>query len=123
MSSNDKPLKFRPERPILLSKENTGYKTDDALEIGVESLRARRWLCRVCGPKESIRPLHMSFNDVKEFSEFKRDCKDLGVVLKEPTIKSEDIDQDPVDLPAQSVQGADEKETYEGTDGKTHIVK
>lgn len=120
----DKPLKFRPERPIILSLDNTGYKTADELELAVEQLRGKHWLCKVKGEKESIRPLHMSFNDVKEFSEFKKHAKDLGIKLKEPTIKPDDLEAEEVDLPVvDSVPDANLTDTYEGTDGKVHISK
>lgn len=121
----EKPLKFRPERPIILSRENTSYKTDDELELAVEQLRDKHWLCKVCGPKEVIRPLHMSFDDVRQFTEFKRVAKDLGIKLKEPVIKSDEIEAaEPVDLPVHdSVPDAADTDTYEGTDGKKHKVK
>ena len=83
--------KYRPERPILLNTENTGFKTKVQVLEAIEKLRAmpHRWLCAW---SEKIRPLHFCFNSTKDFAEFKRSCKDLGIKLTEPVIAQSDIE-------------------------------
>jgi hypothetical protein len=122
-----KSLKFRPERPIVLSTENTGFRTEDELAEAVEKLRTAGWLATTTNPHAGkpgakLRPLHMSFNDVREFQEFKKECSDFGIKLKEPLVKPEDLDEmEAEDTAGQVVPGADAKESYEDTSGKIHI--
>lgn len=115
--SNQNPIqqKFKPERPIILHESNTGYKTRDQVIYAIEQLREKGWLCTY---SEKIRPIHMSFNDVREFTAFKKTCSDLGVKLKEPTIKADEMDdimtEDPIIAP-------EPNSDYEAPDGKIHI--
>ena len=90
MSIKPKQAKrFRPERPIYLSENNTGYKTQDEVIFAVEQLRDLGWLCAY---NENHKPFHMSFNDELEFQQFKNDCQQLSITLKSPLIKQEDLE-------------------------------
>lgn len=113
--------KFRPERPIYLNEENTGYKTKSEVVVAIEKLRAQHWLCSY---NENSRPFHMSFNDGKEFQKFKKDAADLGVKLKAVVVKSDDdIDFDAPELPVagQVIPGAEANSSYQDSKGKVHI--
>ncbi len=57
MTQNDSK-KFRPERPIYLNKENTGLKTEVEIELKVEELRSRGWLCVSSHEKKSCSSSH-----------------------------------------------------------------
>lgn len=111
MAREPAPKVFRPERPIYLNEENTGFKTRDQVIVAIEELRDLNWLCAY---NENTRPLHMSFNNVKEFAEFKKDCSKLSIKLKEPVIKElEDIEK-PIIEPESNT-------SYEDPSGKIHI--
>lgn len=119
-SSNDAPKKFRPERPIHLSRENTTCKTLDELTLAVEKLRSEGWLCKV---DEKIRPLHVCFNDVREFEEFKECAKHLGITLRSPLEKSTDFAPEDFEVPVdgQTIAGAEVHSTEEDSHGRVHI--
>lgn len=119
MSILEPVLKFKPERPIYLNESNTGFKTKIEVLFAIEKLRAKHWLCAY---NEKSRPFHMSFNDEKEFQDFKKDCKDLDIVLKSPIIKEEDI----MDLDLEESKTGHEAEleltsTSESPEGKIEI--
>lgn len=82
-------VRFKPERPIYLNKDNTGYKTEEQVIFAIEQLRDKGWLCAY---SELSRPFHMSFNSEKEFQEFKKCAKDLGITLKATIIKQDELD-------------------------------
>lgn len=120
-TQNTEPLKFKPERPIFLHESNTGFKTAIEVQEAVEKLRLRHWLCAY---SEKVRPFHMSFNNETQLRDFKKDCKDLGIVLKSPVISSDDIEAlEEEDKKGVKVEGANDKSTYEGTDGRVHKIK
>lgn len=117
----DAPKKFRPERPIYLSLENTGFKTEDELIVGIEKLRDEGWLVTKLPAKASPRPFHMSFNDENTFAEFKEDCQALGVDLKSKVISEDDFDaMVAADKAGVTIPGAEDKDTYEDVDGNVH---
>lgn len=117
----DAPKKFRPERPIYLSLENTGFSNDEDLILGIEKLRDEGWLVTKIGEKQKPRPFHMSFNTENDFQEFKSDCAALGIQLKSPIIKEDDFEAlMSADKKAELVPGADDKDTYEDADGNLH---
>lgn len=81
-------MKFRPERPIFLGKENTSFRTKDEVLYAVQQLRDQGWLCVY---SEETKPYHLSFNDPLICNEFQKCASDLGVKLKVPSISDEGI--------------------------------
>lgn len=118
-SSNQAPKKFRPERPVILNLENTGFKTEDQVIYAVEQLREKGWLCTY---NEKVRPLHMSFNDEKEFSKFKKDCDILKIELKKPPLKIDDFEAQLAEDDKNVILPPEPKESFEDPSGKVHIV-
>lgn len=115
MSNENQALpKFKPERPIYLSTENTGFKTKEQVIEAVYKLRELHWLCSY---GENIRPFHMSFNDEKQFAEFKKDANSLGITLKSPVQKMEDFDD--FDTP---IIPAEPNETSQSPEGAIEVV-
>lgn len=116
------PKKFRGERPIYLNETNTGFKTAEEVILAVEQLRERNWLCAYSNPDEKkARPFHMSFNDEKDFAEFKKDASALNIVLKNPIIKSDDMGE-PEEEPIIKETKADKAHsTYQDSKGRIHI--
>lgn len=113
--------KFRPERPVHLSTENTGFKTQAEVILAVEKLRRKGWLCRA---DDSIRPLAHCFNIEAEFQEFKKCASDLGVTLKSPIIHADDIaDFDAKTTKGLIIPGAEDHETVDDPSGKRHTVR
>lgn len=116
---SETPKKFRPERPIYLNEQNTQFKHPDAVIEAVEKLRSRGWLCAY---GEKSRPFHMCFNAEPEFQEFKKDAESLGIKLKSPVLKADEIEEleqsdndtgiNPADLATNS---------SEDPNGKVHI--
>lgn len=101
--------KFHPERPIFLNEANTGKKTKAEVLLAVQQLRDMGWLC-VYG--EKARPFHISFNDERMLSEFKKDAKNLGIALKAPIIKQDDLEELLAeDNKGQVVPGAEDSES------------
>jgi hypothetical protein len=121
--AREKIVRFRPERPIYLNKENTNLKTDIEVELKVEELRDLGWLV-VFAPDKKPVPLHICFNDEKTLSEFKKDCADLKVSIKAPTKLTEDdfLELQNEDKKALEIPGAEEKNTYEDTQGKIRVL-
>jgi len=117
MSKDTLPKRFRPERPIYLSKHNTGFKSEAEVLLGVERLRDRGWLC--CYSAEKIKPIHLSFNDTAEFSEFKKDCSALSIKLVAPPITQEMI-QD-LDFESNVIIKPESNKSVEDPSGKIHI--
>lgn len=115
--------KFKPERPISLSRNNTKYKTEDEVIYAVEQLRSKDWLC-VYSP-DSIKPIFLSFNDEKLLGQFKKDCEILGIELIQPTIQSEDFEELIAleEKKITEVPGAEDKDTYEDSSGKVRKNK
>lgn len=111
------PKKFRPERPIYLNEQNTGFKTKIEVIHAIEQLRDKGFLC--CYGEKS-RPFHMSFNDEKEFQEFKKTCGNLKIKLESPVIKAEDIEELETEELETNVQ-AESTSSYEDPQGKVHI--
>ena len=115
------PGKYRPERPVYLNEQNTGFKTKDEVLYAIERLRdLYQFLCTYA---EKTRPFHLSFDKEQEFHEFKRACRELGVELKSPVLKEEDLlglalQDDPQ---REFLQEANAKSSYEDVDGKVHI--
>lgn len=109
-------VKFRPERPIYLGLENTRFKTEEELIIGIEALRAAGWLVTLLPEGARHRPFHLSFADDNAYQEFKVDCQDLGIELRNKLISEDDFDTQ-IDA-APEVEGANEHDTVETTDGK-----
>lgn len=116
---NAAPKKFRPERPIYLNTQNTKCKTQDQVLFAVEQLRDKYWLCAY---GETSRPFHLSFNNVKELNEFKKDAESLGIKLRDQVIKTDDFgdisDENTEEAP---IIPEETKESYEDPDGKVHI--
>lgn len=120
-TKKEAPKKFRPERPIYLSLDNTNFKSSDELEVGIEKLRDEGWLCTKLPEKSKPRPFHMSFNDDNTYQEFKSDASALGINLKSAVIKDDDFEElVAAETEGQVIQGAEDKDTYEGTDAKVH---
>lgn len=120
-TKKDAPKKFRPERPIYLSLENTGFKHEDDLILGIEKLRDEGWLVCKLPEKARTRPFHMSFNTENDFQEFKSDASALGIQLKSPVIKDDDFEAIVAEEKnASAIVGAEDKDTYEDPDGKVH---
>lgn len=116
---NETPTKFKPERPIILHESNTGFKTQDEVVFAIEKLREKGWLCTY---GEKLRPFHMSFNNEKEFQEFKKTCSQLSITLKSPIIKEDDILQmDSDDALNEITKETTITSSYEDPDGKVHI--
>lgn len=116
MATKVEPItRFKPERPIYLHESNTGFKTKDQVIVAVEELRELGWLACY---NEKIRPIHMSFNDVREFTQFKKACGDLGVKLKEPIVKPDELEELMIDEPIVPVEP---KSDYEDPSGKIHL--
>lgn len=112
------PGKFRPERPIYLNEQNTGFKTKVEVLHAIEQLRDN-YAFLVCYGEKS-RPFHMSFNDEKEFQEFKKACKELSITLKTPTIMIEEIEE--LEVAEQETNIKEETtSSYEDSKGKIHI--
>lgn len=110
---NEEPKKFRPERPVILNEQNTNFKTKIEVVHAVEKLRSLGWLCAY---GEKARPFHMSFNDEKEFQEFKKAASKLDVKLQSPIVKDGDMEEmeDVIIAPEPT-------SSYEAPDGKVHI--
>ena len=111
--------KFKPERPIVLNENNTGKKSKAEVELLIEQLRQREWLCKY---GDQARPLLTSFNDEKMFAAFKKDAKDLGANLNTKIIAQEDPfeelkNEDEANL---KVPGAEDVDTYQDPDGNLH---
>lgn len=109
--------KFKPERPIYLNEEVTGFKTKDQVLAAIETLRGLHWLCAYA---EKARPFHMSFNDFRQFEEFKKTCNELGIVLKHKMITADELDE------LEAKDSAEDKlmtanSTVEDPDGHIHI--
>ncbi len=101
MAKTQAILRYRPEEPLYLNQHNTDAKTETVALYYVEQLRSLGWLCVY--KAETVRPLHLSFLDMSEFEQFKRDCNKLKIVLKSPTIKADEIPQlDNTIIPAES---------------------
>lgn len=119
MTDQETLKRFKPERPIYLHESNTGLKTKDEVLFAIQRLRdhpIQPWLCTY---NENIRPLHMSFNNEKEFQEFKKHCKELSIPLKSPVLKDEEFSiSDDISLVPE-----EPKSDYEGTDGRVRILK
>lgn len=111
--ANQTLSKFRPERVVYLNEANTGYKSKAEVILAIEKLRSKCWLCAY---SEKVIPMHMSFSDVSEFAEFKKDANALGVKLTSPIIKPDDdfdllLKDDPIIKP-------EPKRTAETSSGK-----
>lgn len=92
--------RYRPEEPLYINQHNTDAKTPTIALYYVEQLRSLGWLCVY---NETVRPLHLSFMDMTEFEQFKRDCARLKIILKSPTIKADEIPAlDNTIIPAES---------------------
>ena len=92
MPLSEAPMpRFRPDRPIYLNTENTGFKTADEVFLAVGKLRERHWLC-VFNEKIN-KPFHLSFTSESELQEFKKTCAELKIVLKSPVIKADDLEE------------------------------
>lgn len=109
--------KFRPERPIYLNEQNTGYKTRAEVDVKVEELRSKGWLAQY---NEKQIPPHMSFDDETVFNEFKQACKELKITLRGKVQKPQDFDDLDAELEGTKVPGAEDKESAE-LDGKPQI--
>lgn len=118
--SNSAPNKFRPERPILLNTENTGFKTEVEVVHAIEQLRDRGWLCTY---SEKLRPLHMSFNDEKELAQFKKDCDILKISLKKPPLKIDDFEAQLAEDDKNVILPPEPKESFEDPSGNVHIIE
>lgn len=119
----DAPLKrFRPERPICLSRVNTGLKTDDQVEELVEKLRDRGWLCVLKSADIKLKSAHLSFNDVeKEFQAFKKDLASLGITLTGPVVSLDEAEElDEAEAAANSP--AEPNATHETSDGGAIVI-
>lgn len=112
MSKSVAITRYRPERPIYLNEQNTDSKNKTIALYNVEQLRSLGWLCCY---SEQVRPLHLSFNDEREFQEFKRDCATLKIKLKSPVIVP---DEPFIDTP---IIAPEPTESYEDPLGKLHI--
>lgn len=120
-TKEEAPKKFRPERPIYLGLQNTGFKTEDELEVAIEQLRSEGWLCTKLPEKASPRPFHMSFNTENDFQEFKGDCQALGISLKSKVISEDDFEaMVAADKASPVIPGAEDKDTYEDPEGNVH---
>lgn len=109
------PKKFRPERPIYLNEQNTSCKSKIEAIYAIEQLRGSGWLCCY---SETSAPLHMSFNDMSEYNEFKQSCTKLKITLRESLIKTDDDVPLIVDTP---IIPPEPVESYEDSLGKLHI--
>jgi len=117
MAKEAAPKRFRPERPIFLSRDNTGYKSDAEVLLAIEKLRDRGWLC--CFSAEKIKPFHLSFNIDSEFQEFKKDAKTLGIALVSPPITQEMIDD--LEMESNTIIKPEPNKSSEDPHGKIHI--
>lgn len=116
MSEETQLPKFKPERPIYLNEQNTGFKTKAEVLVAIQKLRDAHWLCAY---NESSRPFHMSFNNEKEFQQFKKCCKDLSITLKSPVYQPEEIEE--LELKENETVKAEPTSTFEDPMGKIHI--
>lgn len=107
------PARYRPERPINLNEQNTNASTRAIAIYNIERLRSAGWLCCY---SETLRPLHLSFDNPDEYAEFKRDCNKLKIVLKSPIIASPVSDFEDIKI----VQ-PEPTSTYEDPLGKMHV--
>lgn len=113
--ANSIPKKFRPERPIYLNEQNTSCKSKIETIYCIEQLRALGWLCCY---SEASAPLHMAFNSMDEYSEFKQSCAKLKITLREALIKPDDDIPLIVDTP---IIPPEPIGSYEDVLGKLHI--
>lgn len=107
------PTRYRPERPIGLNEQNTNAATRTVAIYNIERLRSAGWLCCY---SETLRPLHLSFDNPDEYQEFKQACSKLKIVLKSPIITGPVADFEDIKI----VQ-PEPTSTYEDPLGKMHV--
>ena len=106
------PARYRPERPIGLNEQNTNASTRAIAIYNIERLRSAGWLCCY---SETLRPLHLSFDNPDEYQEFKRDCSKLKIILKSPVITSPVAEFQDI-----AIVQPEPNATYEDVLGKIH---